>query len=63
VTARLINLDDHRRHVTEQMVCLFCRTEHTLRHIVDDRVKYWPCGENGCDEVASLPVWEWLYGR
>lgn len=61
MTAQLINLDDHRPRITEDMLCLFCRTEHTLRHIVDDRVNYWPCPN--CDERASLPKYLWLYGR
>jgi hypothetical protein len=53
MTAEVLFLDDFRPRVTESMHCLFCRTTHVLRHIVDPKQRYFSCP--GCDEVASIP--------
>lgn len=54
--AKIVNLDDYRPRVTETMHCLFCRTVHVQRHIVDRRKRYFACP--GCDETASIPEWK-----
>jgi hypothetical protein len=55
--AVIIDLDSRRPNVIEEMVCMFCGTEHLLRHTVNNRVKYHgPCP--GCDEAASVPLWQ-----
>ncbi len=54
-SAIVIDLDSHRPKVFEQMVCVFCGTEHLLRHTVASHLKYHgPCP--GCDETASVPL-------
>lgn len=51
----ILNLDDFRPRVTEQMRCLFCGLTHMLRHLTDRRQHYFECP--GCDETASVPEW------
>jgi transposase-like protein len=53
--ARVLYLDDYRPRVTEKMHCLFCRTRHVQKHLIDKRQRYFPCP--GCDETASVPEW------
>ena len=53
MSAEILVLDDYRPRVTESMLCLFCRTTHVLRHIVDTRQRYFACP--ACDEIASIP--------
>jgi hypothetical protein len=53
--AKILNLDDFRPRVTEQMRCLFCGLTHVLRHLVNRRPGYFECP--GCDETASVPEW------
>lgn len=53
MSAQVLVLDDFRPRVTEPMHCLFCRTDHVLRHIVDPKRRYFECP--ACDEVASVP--------
>lgn len=55
VEAKIFYLDDYRPRVTETMHCLFCRTSHVQRHVVDRSRQYFPCP--GCDETASVPEW------
>lgn len=56
---KIVQLDDYRPRVTEQMRCLFCGQQHRLRHVVDKSRRYFECP--GCDETASVPEWSvWL---
>lgn len=59
----VINLDDHRPKTRETVVCLFCGSTWNSTHKADRHPNEYIAGCEGCDEVAAIPVCEWLYGR
>jgi hypothetical protein len=63
MTARLINLDDRRPKIREPVKCLHCCTSFDSTHKRDRGPNEYIPGCPGCDEVAAIPVWQWLYGR
>jgi hypothetical protein len=58
--ADVIDIDSVRPKVWEELKCLFCGTLQRPRKVPKDR-KYYDC--LSCDETASIPAWQWRYGR
>jgi hypothetical protein len=57
--ANVLQLDAFRPRLTETLCCLFCG--HVERRNVIAGQRYYDCRK--CDETASIPDWQWRYGR
>lgn len=55
MTARLINLDDRRRRVSEYLICTFCLAQGCARVIPKRQYYECPDRRTGCDEEAAVP--------